>query len=153
MKRLLDECCKNSKILFTESGRKFYIINKEKKTVGYIKGEKTGNGEKGDLRCDYIIGLYVDSLKSDEKDSSSLKEVVFLELKGCDIKHALEQLEKTIILFRSCLKKVKSKKAFIVATSYPSFTATMSSIITRVKKNDKIVIEQKKMQFEYNPAI
>lgn len=152
MNRLLDECCNNSKVLFTESGKKFYIINKEKKTVGYIKGEKTGNGKKGDLRCDYIIGLYVDSLKNDEKDSSSLKEVVFLELKGVDIKHALEQLETTIVFFRSCIKKIKSKKAFIVASSYPSFTATMSSIITRVQKNDQIVVEQKKKQFEYNPG-
>lgn len=98
-----ERCCsiKSDKIIpIREHKSLFHFLNPEEKQVKYIivDGCAIVEGNK----CDYLL-----------IDSNSVEH--FIELKGRDIKHALEQLETSI----RQLGKKKPRYAFIVSTRCP----------------------------------
>ena len=80
------ENIKHSQIVCQENGRKYVALNKGCKNV--LKIHVDGDLIRSGKRCDYALGLL------DEK------KVYLIELKGCDISHACEQILKSLDFFK-----------------------------------------------------
>ena len=127
MKRFLDceTIIKNSNIPLKENRSEIVFENPKRLEVCVIKVD--GCAITDGIRCDYAL------------TAESVKEEFHIELKGCDVKHAFDQLEATI-------KKISSnpqntpKLCFIISTRCP-----LSSI--------EIQGRQKKMKKKYNAKL
>jgi len=108
---------KNNIISVSENRRKFIILNNSKFLVNEVKvdGCYILNGAK----CDFLF----------EVINSKLEEVFYVELKGSDISHAVEQLEATILKCLSIHKDI-SRKCFIVASKFPK-SGTSSQVMKK----------------------
>ena len=97
---------------------RYMMQNKDevKATKIIIDGCQITNG----IRCDYMYLI---------KDSE-----IYIELKGQDIKHAIEQIETTIKKLSSNLKKQK-KKSFIICTRSPLTSTSIQNIQVKFRKN------------------
>ena len=101
------ELRKDKIIRVEENKKKFIINNKDLLLINHVKVDgyliTTGN------RCDHLFEII------------SLKKVFYVELKGSDIKHALEQLLDTII-FCEKFHANFNKECFIVCSRVPKET-------------------------------
>ena len=108
----------NKLIVFEEKRSKLTIEN-EDEVVGskvIIDGCEITNG----LRCDF---MYL--IKGME---------LFIELKGQDLNHAIEQLKVTIVKLSQNPQKHK-KKSFIICTRSPLNSASIQNLQVKFRKN------------------
>jgi len=99
--------CKNDKIvLVKENKRSFKIINSSRVFINKVKVDKCFI--KDGKRCDYLF----------EIECNNIKKVFYIELKGKDLKHAIEQILATIEVCKSSHKGIK-KYAFVILSRYP----------------------------------
>ena len=105
-----------NRIKFTLNNKRLYLINKVVVDNCYIKDG---------FRCDYLFEII--------KQKNVINNVYYLELKGKNILHAVEQLETTL---KKCSKEHKNikKECYIVASRYPK-SMTSSQIIKKKFKN------------------
>ncbi len=108
---MIDSCnkCDNRAIFVqTENKRSFRIKNSSKKEINEVRVD--GCLIKGGKRCDWLY----------EIECKGVKEVFYVELKGKDLNHALEQILETI---KYCDKTQNhnscKKRAYIVLSRYP----------------------------------
>jgi len=116
-----DECCitnKNKLVVFEEARSKLVIENKDE--VEATKVTVDGCEITCGIRCDYMYLI---------KDSE-----IYIELKGQDIAHAIEQLETSIKKLSSDAKKQK-KKSFVICTRSPLTSASIQNIRVKFRKN------------------
>ena len=101
--------CKEDKIIpAKENKREFIIKNNSKKNINKVKVDDCliKSGQK----CDYLF----------EIECESLKEIFYVELKGKDLNHALEQILTTIKFCETNYSHHSYKrKAFVVLSRYP----------------------------------
>ena len=108
---MIRECseCKNSKnITIKENKRVFTIKNSTTKNINIVKVDDCliKNGQK----CDYLF----------EIECEDLKEILYVELKGKDLNHALEQILTTIEFCKNNYSHhYYTRKAFVVLSRYP----------------------------------
>lgn len=95
------ECRNESYITFAENKSKLTFCNPQHKEYEAILVD--GCAIKEGIRCDYML----------RRDEERLE--YFIELKGCDIGHAINQLRESIKQLSEDAAK-KTKTAFIVAT-------------------------------------
>ena len=94
---------------------------------------------KEGIRCDYLLIL------PDEQE-------LYIELKGSDVKHAVEQIARTIDLL-ACHSQSILKLCFIASTRCPINSAEIQNLKKkfRQKYNAKLVIKTGEINHIYNP--
>lgn len=123
------ECCNtnnNKLVVFEEARSKLVIENKDE--VEATKVTVDGCEITSGIRCDY---MYL--IKETE---------IFIELKGQDIKHAINQLETTIKKLSSNIKTTK-KKSFIICTRSPLTSASIQNVRVKFRKkyNSEFIVK------------
>jgi hypothetical protein len=116
-----EECCitnNNKLVVFEETRSKLIIENIDK--VEATKVTVDDCEIKEGVRCDFMYII---------KDSE-----IYIELKGQDIKHAIEQLEATIKKL-STNPKTKKKKSFVICTRSPLSSASIQNVRVKFRKN------------------
>jgi hypothetical protein len=110
---------KDKRISVEENKRKFVIDNKDLLLVNHV--EVDGHLIKTGYRCDHLFEI------------ECLTKVFYVELKGSDIKHALEQLEATI---KFCKKFHDDflKECFIVCSRVPKETTSTQVLKVKLSK-------------------
>lgn len=115
---------------------------KKIKIDGFLDCSKTAS------KCDYLFIYH-----SDLNDSCH----IFVELKGSNIIHAVEQIRNTIISFHSqgCLKSTRVRAA-IVSSRFPKDDGSFRKAILELHKNvnsklNDFRIFHKNRQMTYNP--
>ena len=115
----------SSNIKFEESKSKITFTNESRKSCLKIQvdGEIVPSSEQS-LRCDNLLV---------EKDTPLF---CFIELKGCNIKHAFEQLESSLKDNRLNPKCSQRKKAFVVGRNH---APASSPIIQNAMKKFRVL--------------
>jgi hypothetical protein len=116
-----EECCitnNNKLVVFEETRSKLIIENIDK--VEATKVTVDDCEIKEGVRCDFMYII---------KDLE-----IYIELKGQDIKHAIEQLEATIKKL-STNPKTKKKKSFVICTRSPLSSASIQNVRVKFRKN------------------
>lgn len=116
-----EHCCKtnnNKLVVFEEARSKLIIenIDEVEATKIIVDGCEITEG----IRCDFMYII---------KDLE-----IYIELKGQDIKHAIEQLETTIKKL-STNSKTKKKKSFVICTRSPLSSASIQNVRVKFRKN------------------
>jgi hypothetical protein len=128
MKRF-PECEKSTKnpvIRLKENRSEIIFKNPERLEVCIVTVDNCAIQEG--IRCDYALTV------------DNLKEEFYIELKGRDIEHALDQLEATIQIISSDPQKYP-KTCFVISTRCPP------------RANTKIANRQQIMKKKYNAAL
>ena len=88
-----------------------------------------------EIRCDYLVNV-------DEANAS-----VLVELKGADVKHAVEQLTRS---HRELAEHCKRNKFWIVSTTRCPLTSTeIQNLIVRVRRDWGVVLKIKNSPVEH----
>lgn len=120
----------NNIITASENHRKLTIKNPSAKVIRKIKVDGclpiTGK------RCDYMFEI-------DDLESKQLYWVIYLELKGCDIEKAYNQLVATIDLFIVEHRGIK-KECHIVASRVPKAGPKVQQLKIRLLKEKKATL-------------
>lgn len=133
----MKEECKitnNNKIVIFEENRSKLIIenlDEENSTKIIVDGCQITEG----IRCDF---LYL--IKGFE---------IFIELKGQDLEHALEQIKNTIIKLSVDPKKGK-KKSFVICTRSPLNSATIQNLQVKFRRdyNSDLIIKSSPYKYK-----
>jgi len=115
----------HKRVVVSENKRKFIIINNDLYLVNKV--EVDGCYIKQGLKCDFLFEIL-------SKENKNLEKVFYVELKGKDILHGIEQLKKTISDCKEKHDKVKEKKAFIVASRVPKANTSLQNLKVKFKK-------------------
>ncbi|MEN9472116.1 MAG: hypothetical protein RLZZ495_205 [Pseudomonadota bacterium] len=111
------KCCEDvthSKVKIEENGKQVVFLNKDKNTITKVRVDGCVLINK--TACDWWI-------KKNDIDAS-----VLVELKGCDVEHALEQIEATFRFLSNSQCLLKRNAAIIVCSKpsrHPSFTTKL----------------------------
>ena len=115
----------NKIISVSENRRTFRIKNDSVFTINEV--EVDGCYKTTGAKCDYLFEIIAQNI---------VTIVFYVELKGSDINHAIEQLEATIQYCLTEHKGVNKKECYIVASKFPS-AGTSSQVLKKkfLKKN------------------
>jgi len=127
------ESSKNKIIAVTENNRKLIINNPSARQVDKIKVD--GCLIKDGIRCDYLFEI--------DKPCS---KAIYLELKGCDIKKAYEQLDATLSKLKDRHKNI-DKECYIIASRIPKAGTQVQQLKVSLLKN-----QSAKLSFKTNQA-
>lgn len=72
-----------------EKGKTYKLNNDSRYKIKKVKVDKCVDQKKGEKRCDYLMEI------------ETIKKIIFIELKGGDLVHALRQLYSTINYFKT----------------------------------------------------
>lgn len=124
---------KDTKIVLKEKQSKITFINNDKQNIRKIIIDNCFIKEG--IRCDNLLIL-----------SNNIE--IFVELKGCDVEHAIKQIERTIEI-ASMDKKEQKKISFIVSTRNPLTGADIQNYKVQFKKKYKSDLIFKNSPCEY----
>lgn len=125
---------KDLKIVLQEKRCKITFNNVSRNTVRQV--EIDGCVIKNGKRCDWLL-ITIDSTEH------------YIELKGCDIKRAVKQIERTIIIVSEDAIKLK-KHSFIISTRCPIMSTEIQNIKYRFKKKYNSSFIVKNNYYEHN---
>jgi hypothetical protein len=113
----------NKIVVVSENKRKFIIKNNSLYTINEVKVD--GCYIKVGLKCDFLFEL----------SKETIEKVFYVELKGSDVTHGIEQLESTINTCKAIHSQLY-KECYIVASKVPS-SGTSSQVLKKqfIKKN------------------
>ena len=126
-------------ITAAENKRKLTINNPSGKQIKKIQVD--GCLIKSGKRCDYMFEINL--------PKKPVTQVVFLELKGCDIEKAYQQLIATIDFFQTKLKSCEEKEKYhknlikechIVASRVPKAGAKVQQLKVKILKAKKATL-------------
>lgn len=117
-----NELTSNKKIVLKENRREFIIENHSNFKINKVRVD--GCYITDGSRCDYLVEII---------NSSSIERVFYIELKGKDIEHAIEQLENTLKYCKAIHKEFK-RECYIVLSRFPS-SGTSSQVLKKKFKN------------------
>jgi hypothetical protein len=126
----------DTKIVLQENKSKISFLNPNQKSILLITVDGCAIKDKETLRCDYAL------LTFDEIE-------IYVELKGCDIPHAVKQIESSIRLLSDNPQKAK-KLCFVVSTRVPRQTTSIQKLQTEFKKKFNASFRIKNIQDEYD---
>ena len=123
----------NKIISVSENKRTFRVKNDSVFTINEV--EVDGCYKTTGAKCDYLFEV----ISKDTKTNVETVTIVFyVELKGSDINHAIEQLEATIQHCLSEHKSVNKKECYIVASKFPSAGTSSQILKKKFLKKHKI---------------
>jgi hypothetical protein len=132
----------DSSIVISDPGSKnnrskFRLNNLQKASISVIRVD--GCAIKTGIRCDYLLGL-------------PSKQEIYIELKGSDIKHAVEQLARSIEML-SCHNELGGKLCFVASTKCPINSTEIQVLKKKFRKkyNAKLTIKNGEIIHEYCP--
>jgi hypothetical protein len=126
----------DKKIVLEENKSKITFLNPNQDKILRIKVDGCVISDNETLRCDYAL------IPSDEVE-------IYVELKGSDIVHAVEQIKSTIQLLSDNPQKIK-KLCFVVSTRVPKQTTTIQQLQSQFKRNFNASFRVKNIQDEYD---
>jgi hypothetical protein len=147
----LSKCKCRARLMVCENKQKFYIksgINLSQ--IDKIKIDGFLETSSSESKCDYLF-IY----KNDRKEDITY---IFVELKGTDIRHAIEQIGCSIHTFYSHgYLKGKKVRGAIVFSTYPKDNGTYRKAKRALKKDistkiKDFEIEEKSRAMTYNPV-
>ncbi len=101
-------------IVVSENRAKFTLQNRSAKKVTTVTVDGCLITDNNKLKCDYLF----------EVESDKRQEVIFVELKGKNVDHAIDQIESTITETKVRYKTF-SKISFVVCRSVPKMRGTL----------------------------
>lgn len=119
----------NNIVSVSENKRVFRIKNNSALTVNKVQVD--GCYITTGLKCDFLFEII------ETRDSiENIKNVFYVELKGSNVTHAIDQLEATINNCRTIHNQIV-KECYIVASKFPS-AGTSSQVLKKkfIKKNN-----------------
>tara|TARA_R100000935_G_C2780916_1_gene141666 strand:- start:188 stop:595 length:408 start_codon:yes stop_codon:yes gene_type:complete len=116
-KLICQESTKDKIIVFSEKRSKLIVKNDSQKDV--LKVTVDGCEITSGIRCDYLMIV-------NEKE-------YFIELKGQDVNHAIEQIEETIKSLSSDAKN-SEKVSFIICTRSPLASTSIQNFQVKFRK-------------------
>ena len=119
----------DKKIVLKENKSKITFLNPNQDKILTIKVDGCVISDNETLRCDYAL------MPSEEVE-------IYVELKGSDIVHAVEQIKSTIRLLSDNPQKIK-KLCFVVSTRVPKQTTNIQQLQSQFKKTLMLVSESK----------
>ncbi|MEB3231407.1 MAG: hypothetical protein VKJ64_10385 [Leptolyngbyaceae bacterium] len=123
---------KDRKIVLEENKSKITFLNPNGVKILVIQVDGCVIDDNQTARCDYAL--------------VPKKELeIYVELKGRDINHAVQQLESTITFLSENPQSIK-KLCFIVSSRVPKQTTTIQQIQSRFKKQFNAVFRVKNIQ-------
>lgn len=126
----------NAPIIVTEeNGRIFRIQNSGRKTVRKVTVDGCLINDRR-IRCDYFFELVL-----------TKEQVIYLELKGSDIEHAVEQLVATIG-YCTARHKEHKKECHIVASRVPRAGAKVQNLQVMMAKRHETLLHVGTQQVE-----
>ena len=118
----------NNKIISTsENTRKFIIKNDSRFNINKVKVDNCYI--KNGLRCDYLFEIISNKLTI---------KVFYLELKGKDVNHAVEQLKETLKYCQEKHNNKITKQCYIVVSKFPSSNASAQLLKKKFRKENKV---------------
>jgi hypothetical protein len=126
----------DKKIVLRANKSKITFLNPNQDQILKIEVDGCAISDNETLRCDYAL------IPSDEVE-------IYVELKGSDIDHAVEQIKSTIRLLSDNPQKIK-KLCFVVSTRVPKQTTTIQQLQSQFKKNFNASFRVKNIQDEYD---
>lgn len=129
----------DKQIVLQETKSKITFLNPNSIKVRKIRVDGCVIQDNESLRCDYLLILSLDNQEIE----------IYVELKGSDVKHAVEQLESTIKTLSDNFQK-KKKLCFVVSTRVPRQGTDIQGIQTRFKKNFNASFRVKSGQDTYD---
>jgi hypothetical protein len=110
----------------SEKGKRFILKNGSNRKVRYVQvdGCLLTDEQK---KCDFLYEIA-------SSDSGSIETVFFVELKGTDFSHGIEQLENTVKVLKEWYRKIANKRAFLVGRGIPSFETKTQKVALRFKR-------------------
>ena len=122
---------KDPKIVITDPGSgnnrsKFRLENSQQLEIKVIQVDNCVI--KQGMRCDYLVIV-------PSKNKSTSEQEIYIELKGSDVKHAIEQLATTIQQLTENM--AASKLCFIASTRCPINSTQIQNFKQKFKKNYK----------------
>ncbi len=127
---MIERCNKNNRdkiISVVENKRTFRIKNNSSFDINKVKVD--GCYILEGTKCDYLFEII---------NNKIIEQVFYVELKGSNITHAIEQLESTILHCNIIHNSIKYKKCYIVASRYPSSGQSSQILKTKFKKKNNI---------------
>ncbi len=130
------ECKSDKYIKLEENKSKVTFHNPSQKQYECIKVD--GCAITDGVRCDYLLRRNEEELE------------YFIELKGCDVGHAISQLRASIKQLSSDAAK-KAKTAFVISTKpYPLTNATVQLAMKEFKTKFNALLVVKRTPYIYN---
>ncbi len=127
---------RDTKIVLSENKSKMYFINSQRRTIQKITVE--GCAITIGLRCDYLVIC-----------NRNIEH--FVELKGSDVKHAIEQIEASIKKLSKSPTQ-KDKWSFVIYFHCPLTTTTVQKYkkIFKKKYNSSLIVERSGFEYTLN---
>ena len=127
---MIDSCndaTQNKIVSVSENRRKFTVNNKSRFTINRVTVDDCYITEG--LKCDFLF----------EVIDEDVKEVFYVELKGSDISHAIQQLEVTV---KHCLTIHKSvpRGCYIVASRVPKASTSTQKAKKEFKRKNGMML-------------
>lgn len=129
----------DKQIVLQENKSKITFLNPNGIKVRKIRVDGCVIQDNESLRCDYLLILSLDNQELE----------IYVELKGSDVRHAVEQLESTIKTLSDDIQK-KKKLCFVVSTRVPRQGTDIQGIQSRFKKNFNASFRVKSGQDTYD---
>lgn len=126
----------DTKIVLQENKSKIIFFNPNKEQIREIKVDGCVIKDNETLRCDYVL------IPQEDVE-------IYVELKGSDIYHAVEQLESTIKSLSDDVKK-KQKLCFVVSTRVPKQTTSIQQLQIKFKTKFNASFRVKTIQDTYD---
>lgn len=95
-----------------EKGKVYKLNNNSGYKIRKVKVDKCVEQKDGEKRCDYLMEI------------EKIKKIIFIELKGGDLVHALRQLYFTIIYFKTQFGNYQIDARIIGSRDVPGFINT-----------------------------
>lgn len=133
----------NKIVVLAEKTKQLRVINNSQKEISKIDLDNcVFKGIDTFIKCDYIVEIK-------EKEDKETSHALYVELKGKDVKHAIEQIKSMLLMFKDRHKKAK-KSCFIIASAVPR-ASTLSQIAQkRLKEEFSASILIRENSFEVN---
>ena len=125
---------KDSKIKFEENKRKIIFLNPDRKDYKRVQVDGCAIDDKVTLRCDKLL------VSADEHEER------YVELKGTDVMHAIDQLESTIVRLGEF---DDNRHAYVICTNVaPAYTTKIQQKALQFKRkyNSELVVKEKQLE-------
>lgn len=147
-------CHCNARFTVEENHRRFSIVSKNVNDVNKYKVDKWLYNDNTHKKCDYFF----EYKRTLGQKKTNIDTCIFVELKGIDITHAVEQIDETIRKFKEAkyFQSVNVSKviAAIVFSHYPSNNSSFRCAVEKLRKNHKdlhVHVEHKANSLDFQP--
>ncbi|MCU0553081.1 MAG: hypothetical protein MUC48_27440 [Leptolyngbya sp. Prado105] len=131
-----EQCRTDTKIVLKENKSKITFLNPNQDLILVVTVDGCAIKDTETLKCDFALA------PSDEIE-------IYVELKGSDVFHAVDQIESTIQLISEDPKKVR-KFCFVISTRVPKQTTSIQQLQSQFKKKINASFRIKNIQDECN---